>query len=52
MRVHNQIRANAKLRKWEVFLLDNGATKSFLPMSATKFVTNLRGQEIQERKST
>ena len=52
MRIHNQIRANATFRKWEVFLLDNGATNSFLPMSTTKFVTNLRGKEIQERKST
>ena len=40
MRIHNQIRANATFRKWEAFLLDNGTTNSFLPMSTTKFVTD------------
>ena len=50
-RGQSSLRANATFRKWEVFLLDNGATNSFLPMSATKFVTDLRGQAIQERKS-
>jgi len=46
MRIHNQIRTNAFLRKWKVFLRNNSSTNTFLPMSAAKFITKLM-QQIQ-----
>lgn len=50
MRVHNQIRADATFRKRKIFLLDNGATNTFLTVSATEFVTNLSKISIRKKR--
>lgn len=47
MRIHDQIRANSKLGKWKIFLLNDCTTYTFLPMPTAELVAKLKNGQTK-----